>query len=265
MLTSQLQLAQPTGMQHFPHVRSGMGIPQAMARQKRRQSFLIRWIAPLIAGPALTAGALLWLWGNAEHNDLVVTRPTILDFGRAPVPPAPKQPLKADPPPPVAVAGNIQEARDTGMPPLPPPNSFDALLSRVTVLDAARFRTIRDRQALIVHLAGIDGVAFSDICEGSAGRWNCGARARADLARLIGPRSVGCVGFTPKSEDGESRADCWVGNKNLSAFMVSRGWAVPSNPADPLLAPYATRAKTEKLGRYGDGRLQPPDPDPNGK
>lgn len=235
-----------------------------MARRERRYGFLTRWIAPLIAGPALTAIALIWFWGDAEREDLLLARPTILDFGRSSLPPAPKPRLKADPPPPVAVAGSVQEARDTGLPPVPPPNSFDALLSRVTVLDAARFRTIRDHQPLIVHLAGIDGVAFSDICDGSAGRWNCGARARADLARLIGPRSVGCVGFTPPSEDGESRADCWVGNKNLSAFMVSRGWAEPSNPADPILAPYATKAKAEKLGRYSDGRLQPPDPDPAG-
>ncbi len=219
----------------------------------------------MIAGPALTAIALVWFWGDAEREDLLLTRPTILDFGRSSLPPTPKPRLKADPPPPVAVAGTVQEARDTGLPPLPPPNSFDALFSRVTVLDAVRFRAIRDHQSLIVHLAGIDGAAFSDKCDGTAGRWNCGARARADLARLIGPRSVGCVGFTPQGEDGESRADCWVGNKNLSAFMVSRGWAEPSNAADPLLAPYAAKAKAEKLGRYGDGRLQPPDPDPAGQ
>ena len=236
-----------------------------MARRERRYGFLTRWVAPLVAGPALTAAVLAWLWGDAEREDLVLAHPTILDFGQVSLPPAPKQPLKADPPPPVAVAGNVQEARDTGMPPVPPPNSFDALFSRVTVLDAVRFRTIRDHRPLIVHLAGIDGAAFSDMCDGAAGRWNCGARARADLARLIGPRSVGCVGFTPQGEDGESRADCWVGNKNLSAFMVSRGWAEPSNPADLLLVPYATRAKAEKLGRYSDGRLQPPDPDPTAK
>ena len=62
-----------------------------------------------------------------------------------------------------------------------------------------------------------------------------------------------------QGEDGESTSDCWVGSRNLSLFMESRGWADPVDPADPLLAPYAAKAKEEKLGRYGDGSLQPPD------
>ncbi len=226
----------------------------------------MRWMAPLIAGPALTAAALLWLWGDAKREDLTAVRPTVLDFGRPPSPPILKKLLTADAPPPVEVAGQaaaVDKAMETiepELPSAPPPESFEALFSRVTVLDAARFRTLRDRTPLVIHLAGIAGTAFSDICEGTAGRWNCGARARADLARLIGPRSVGCVGIAAEGDDGESRADCWVGNRNLSLFMVERGWAEPVDPADPLLAPYAARAKAEKLGRYGDGSLRSPDP-----
>ncbi|WP_133121817.1 thermonuclease family protein [Pleomorphomonas carboxyditropha] len=237
-----------------------------MARQERRYGFLIRWVAPLIAGPALTAAALLWLSEDAEREDLAAARPTILDFGRLPSPPVLRQPLAADPPPPVegsgrtAAAGTAAKAPEPALPLAPPPDSFEALFPRVTVLDAGRFRTIRDREPLVVHLAGINGLAFSDSCEGTVGRWNCGARARADLARLIGPRAVGCVGIAAEGDDGESRADCWVGNRNLSLFMVSRGWAEPADPADPLLAPYAGKAKAEKLGRYGDGSLRPPDP-----
>lgn len=236
-----------------------------MARQQRRYGFLTRGIAPLIVGSALTAAALFWLWGDAEREDLATVNPTIMDFGRSPSPPVARKTLTADAPPPMAVAsqataaGNVVEARAQELPAPPPPNNFEALFSRITVLDATRFKAIRDREPLIIHLAGIKGVAFSDSCEGTVGRWNCGARARADLARLIGPRAVGCVGIAAAGDEGESRADCWVGNRNLSLFMVSRGWAEPVDPADPLLAPYAAKAKGEKLGRYGDGSLQQPD------
>ena len=232
-----------------------------MARQKRH-GFLMGCMAPLVAGSALTAVALLWLSGDAQREDLAKARPTILDFGRLPSPPVLRQPLAAKAPPPVEVAlgSAASNARDPDLPSAPPPpESFDVLFSRITVLDAARFRAIRDRQTLVVHLAGVAGPAFSDTCEGTAGRWNCGARARADLARLIGPRSVGCVGIVPQGDDGESAADCWAGSRNLSLFMVSRGWADPVDPADLLLAPYAAKAKKEKLGRYGDGSLQPSD------
>jgi len=226
----------------------------------------MRWMAPLVAGPALTAVALLWLWGDAKREDLTAVRPTVLDFGRLPSPPVLKKLLAADPPPPVVVAGqataagNAAKAPEPELPLASPPDRFEALFPRITVLDAGRFRTIRGREPLVIHLAGIDGGAFSDSCEGAVGRWNCGARARADLARLIGPRAVGCIGIAAEGDDGESRADCWVGSRNLSLFMVSRGWAEPVDPADPLLAPYAAKAKAERAGRYGDGSLQPPDP-----
>ncbi|WP_026790066.1 thermonuclease family protein [Pleomorphomonas oryzae] len=231
-----------------------------MARRQWRYGFLTRSVAPFIVGTALTAAALLWFWGDAEREDLTVARPTILDFGRPPSPLVPKKLLTADAPPPLQTANSPKIAQAAELPLAPPPASFEALFSRVTVLDATRFRTIRDRETLVIHLAGINGAAFSDACEGPVGRWNCGARARADLARLIGPRAIGCINIAAKEDDGESRADCWVGNRNLSVFMVSRGWAEPIDPADPLLAPYAAKAKTEKLGRYGDGSLQPPDP-----
>ncbi|PKR89378.1 hypothetical protein CXZ10_08285 [Pleomorphomonas diazotrophica] len=218
-------------------------------------------LAPLVAGLALTATALLWLWDDTKRDDLAKVRPTILDFGRPPSPPVLRQPLAAKAPPPVEVALGQAADRPKLPPPPPPPASFEALYPRVTVLDAVRFRAIRDRETMVVHLAGVTGTAFSDTCDGTAGRWNCGARARADLARLIGPRSVGCVGIAAPGEDGDSLADCWVGNRNLSLFMVSRGWAEPLDPADPLLAPYAAKAKEDKLGRYGDGSLQPPVPE----
>ncbi len=224
----------------------------------------MRGLLPLIAGSALTALALFWLWGDAAREGLLVARPTMLDFGRPPVPPVLRQPLATDAPAPAGAAAAVAAPVAAAPPPADPvppapPVAFEALFPRVTVLDAARFRAIRDRQPTVIRLAGISGGAFSDTCAGVAGRWNCGARARADLARLIGPRSVGCVGIEAADEEGNSRADCWVGSRNLSVFMVSRGWAEPEDPADPLLAPYAAKAKAEKLGRYGDGNLPPPD------
>lgn len=221
---------------------------------------MVRGLLPLIVGSALTAAALAWLWGDAEREGLDTARPTMLDFGRPPVPPVLRQPLATDAPAPTGAAAAVAAPAAAAPPPaepvpLVPPAAFEALFSRVTVLAADRFRAIRDRQPLVIRLAGISGAAFSDTCAGVAGRWNCGARARADLARLIGPRSVGCVDLRVSEDDGESRADCWVGPRNLSVFMVSRGWAEPIDPADKRLAPYAAKARADRLGRYGDGSL----------
>lgn len=238
-----------------------------MSRSAPRQGFLVRWFAPLLVGATLSGGGLLYLWQGAERDGLVDARPTMLDFGGTRLASGTRGGLSADAPVPAEVRSGaaVNDPLLVGtssptpaapaLPASPPPADFEAVFPRVTVLDAARFRVLRAGGPLVVHLGGITGVAFSEACDGTAGRWNCGARARADLARLIGPRSVGCVGLRVSEDDGESRADCWVGPRNLSVFMVSRGWAEPIDPADRLLAPYAMKAKAEKLGRYSDGAL----------
>jgi len=235
-----------------------------MRRQAPKQGFLVRWLGPLIVGATLSAGGLLYVWQSAERDGTVDARPTMLDFGGTPLAKGTRKGLAADA---ASVRGdavaNTPQPVGNGSPPAraepeasPPPVSFEVTFPRVTVLDAARFKTVRDQGSLIVHLGGVTGVAFSQSCAGPSGRWNCGARARAELARLIGPRSVGCINLKVSEDDGESRADCWVGPRNLSVFMVSRGWAEPIDPADKLLAPYAEKAKADKLGQYGDGSLQ---------
>lgn len=234
-----------------------------MARRRPHTGWLARWFAPLVLGPTLTLVAVLWLWGSAEREGLLSTRPTMLDFGRDPTPPSLRLPLTADAPPAVQLrtgaavndpllAADKTVAADVAA--LPPPPAFEASFGRVTVLDATRFKTVHEGAHQTIRLAGLPEVAFSDTCAGTVGRWNCGARARADLARLIGPRAVGCVGLRA-DEDGDTLADCWVGNRNLAAYMVARGWVEPLDPADPVLAPYAAAARSEHLGRFGDGAL----------
>lgn len=231
-----------------------------MRRQAPRQGFLVRWLAPLIVGATLSAGTVLYLWQGVEQDGPVEARPTIMDFGGTPlvtsgrpaIAPATHAPSAT---PASTGQGAAAPAAPPGLPPSPPPTNFEAVFPRVTVLDSARFKVLKADTPLTVHLGGVTGLAFSQGCDGPASRWNCGARARADLARLIGPRSVGCINVKISEDDGESRADCWVGQRNLSVYMVSRGWAEPIDPADKLLAPYAEKAKAEKRGQYGDGSL----------
>lgn len=229
-----------------------------MGRKARGQGFFIRWLVPLTAGAALSAGGLLYVWQSAERDGLVDARPTMLDFGGTPLI-AGGRPAIPPGDTPSPTVGAVSAAKPASSDPVgdtsQPPAHFEAVFPRVTVLDATRFKALRSDSPLVVHLGGVTGLSFSQSCDGPAGRWNCGARARADLARLIGPRSVGCVNMRVSEDDGESLADCWVGSRNLSSFMVSRGWVEPIDPADRRFAPDAAKAKADRLGVHGDGAV----------
>lgn len=229
-------------------------------RRRPRRSFAARFAMPLLVGPALTLGTMGWLYlaagggqdGGPPAFEIVRTsRPARAatdpaDLSRDVTPagvtalPSPGEPLvrlPADP-----------------RPAAPPPEA-ETVFNRVIVVDGASFRTIRDKQPVVVHVAGVEAPAFSTTCTDAAGQvWKCGAKSRAELARLIGGKAVACARLET-AEDGTLAGRCRVGSFDLARWLVEQGWADPAADADPALADAAAKAKADGKGRFGPAPL----------
>jgi endonuclease YncB( thermonuclease family) len=122
---------------------------------------------------------------------------------------------------------------------------------RVVVIDATRFRTIRDRTPVVVRLAGVTGPAFSETCTDRDGKvWKCGARARAELSRLIRNRSVACV-VTDDTDPAELVASCRIGVRDISEWLAMTGWADATDDAPAIIRDLADEARGAGRGRFG--------------
>jgi len=245
---------------------TGRKVRVGMAERMQR-SFYDRWAMPLVVGPMLTVGVMAWLYHQVGPGDLHQPSPTFLDFKR-PLGPAPT-PLKGtdgitdlgNVPPPGQTAPVVRSGAAVNDPVLTAAASsvlqpdqipeFEAEFNRVTILDAGHFKAVQDSATINVTLRGIVAPAFSDSCTDPAGKvWKCGGRARAEVARLVGPKSVGCANIEPQA-DGSMLADCYAGNRSLARWAVEQGWADPADPADTDLKPLADDAKGHDRGRFG--------------
>jgi endonuclease YncB( thermonuclease family) len=76
-----------------------------------------------------------------------------------------------------------------------------------------------------IRLHGIDAPESSQPCDLAGKPWRCGQAAANALAEHIGRRPVTCE---PRDRDRYGRlvAACSVGGANISAWMVTEGWAV---------------------------------------
>jgi endonuclease YncB( thermonuclease family) len=136
--------------------------------------------------------------------------------------------------------------------PDPPPSPEpETTYRRVVVLDGGSFRAIADGGPVVVRLAGVAAPEFTATCTDADGRsWKCGARARAELARLILNRSVACV-IVDESVPEEPTARCRVGLFDLADWLVRRGWADPAEDAGPELVEAGREARSNRRGRFG--------------
>jgi endonuclease YncB( thermonuclease family) len=76
-----------------------------------------------------------------------------------------------------------------------------------------------------VRLFGIDAPEFDQTCLRGGGRWNCGAAASDELARLVTGKDVRCEGLG-KDDFGRVLARCYVGSREVNRTMVALGFAV---------------------------------------
>jgi endonuclease YncB( thermonuclease family) len=216
-------------------------------------------VVPLLAGAALTIAGLLWLAGSvgvplvapptadrADETSALTPAPPI----RESVPPANRDvtpdgvtPLPSREGPLVRVAPDAIQRSGAVQP--------ETTFRRVVVIDGGHFRTIRDKQPVVVRLAGIVPPAFADTCTDPDGRvWKCGARARAELSRLIRNRSVACV-VTDDSNPDELVARCRIGARDISEWLASGGWADADVAAPATIQDAAAEARRARKGRYG--------------
>lgn len=222
-----------------------------MAARPAGQGPVLRILVPLVAGLAIVAAGLGFVLLTMEPPPpAAVSQPQAARIVLETVGPAGRDvtPLGVTPGP--TVDGPLErvpaEVRTTVAPRVP-----EVLLRRVMVIEAGRIRAVRDRQAVVVSLAGIEAPAFDRTCTDEAGKsWRCGARARAELARLIGGRAVRCV-FADGGDPLAPVGRCRVGTINLSEWMIRQGWASPAPDAPAAFSADHERARAGARGLFG--------------
>jgi endonuclease YncB( thermonuclease family) len=122
--------------------------------------------------------------------------------------------------------------------------SAEELTGRATVVDGDTLG-IRDQK---IRLHGIDAPESSQRCTRPNGeQWRCGQKAANALSEKIGHQNVRCVG---KKRDRWKRliAVCYLGNEDLNAWLVRRGWAVAYRKYSKDYVPQEERARHAKVG-----------------
>jgi endonuclease YncB( thermonuclease family) len=108
-----------------------------------------------------------------------------------------------------------------------------------------------------VRLEGIDAPESGQTCGRRwFGSWACGAAATAELARIIGDKSVSC---DPRGLDryGRTLAVCFVDGRDINAQMVRRGYAWAFVKYSRLYVGEEAQARAEGLGVW-QGEAMPP-------
>lgn len=243
-------------------------------RNGRRRGFWARWGLPLLGGPLVTVGAVAAIAISADRATRPVEVPAVtasIDSSgeempeflrRAAAPPQAAAP-EVEPPP-----ASLRNVTPLGVTPGPAPEGPlvripvaavatpvelrpDDVYRRVMVLDAASFRAVRDKTPIIVRIAGVTAPSFKDTCTDPAGKvWKCGAKARAELARLIGGKAVSCLDVD-ETDPVAPLARCTVGRFDLARWLVENGWADPGDGADAEMQGLADKAKADQRGRFG--------------
>ncbi|MBM6594645.1 thermonuclease family protein [Microvirga pudoricolor] len=76
-----------------------------------------------------------------------------------------------------------------------------------------------------IRLKGIDTPELKQSCTLDNRPYRCGETARTALVGLIANRSVECR-VTGRDRYGRGLGTCFVGGRNINAWLVSEGWAV---------------------------------------
>jgi endonuclease YncB( thermonuclease family) len=111
-----------------------------------------------------------------------------------------------------------------------------------------------------VRLSGIDAPELAQSCTAADGAsFACGRRARAELERLVGGRELAC------RREGRDRyervlASCRAGDTDISAAMVSSGWALAfAGAAGDRLRGAERRARDARAGLWAGNFERPED------
>ncbi|MGB6905826.1 MAG: thermonuclease family protein [Methyloceanibacter sp.] len=120
---------------------------------------------------------------------------------------------------------------------------------KVKVRDAGTLEADLPGETVVIRLAGIDSHAADATCKRENGtNWPCGAKARAALTRYIRYRAVTCT-LPPGGESADFAARCSLRGRDLSVWLVRRGWARPKSD-EPEFTKAMAAAINERLGLW---------------
>jgi endonuclease YncB( thermonuclease family) len=109
--------------------------------------------------------------------------------------------------------------------------------------------------AQVVRLLAIDAPTREQTCDD--GQWHPGPLARKALETFIAGRPVHCKQVDVDSRSNRPVAQCFAGDDDLQAMMVSAGWAWAVGPYRDRYAPEEREAEVRKAGVHGH-RCVPP-------
>jgi endonuclease YncB( thermonuclease family) len=107
----------------------------------------------------------------------------------------------------------------------------------------------------LVRLFGIDAPKKGQTCD--EGHWHPGPLAKKALEDFIAGRPVNCRQVDHDARNGRVVAQCYAGEDDLQAMMVSSGWAWSFGRYSDRYAPEEREAADRKAGVHGHRCMKP--------
>lgn len=128
---------------------------------------------------------------------------------------------------------------------LPLPAAAQTITGTAMALDGDTIEMTGQR----LRLFGIDAPELEQTCQRDGTSWDCGAKARRQLALMIEGAEIEC---TSRAQDaqGAAIAECTLEGRDLSEAMVAAGLAIAIETG-PGNAPYSDLEQRVRLGRGG--------------
>jgi endonuclease YncB( thermonuclease family) len=102
-----------------------------------------------------------------------------------------------------------------------------------------------------LDLYGMELVRRNRICAPEGVRWACGQRAFIAMRGLLAGQSISCRFIAAA---GSPKAVCWVGDTDVTQWLLSQGWAeLAEGVTDESYVEAAASARRRKAGIWGDG------------
>lgn len=107
-----------------------------------------------------------------------------------------------------------------------------------------------------VRLYGIDAPEYRQSCRVGWNNWSCGVDAASALRTLVDTRQLTC---TPRDRDvyGRTVATCRIGDMDLAAAMLEKGFAIALDNAPAGYVAIAERSRSTKIGIWASEFVAP--------
>ena len=110
---------------------------------------------------------------------------------------------------------------------------------------------------IVVRLNGVDAPEAGQTCQDNTGEtWDCGTKAMNRLAELAGTDPVRCTALD-RDAYGRVIGQCWVGNVDLGALLVSEGLGWAFVRYSDVYADLETAARKNQSGIWSSANEAP--------